>query len=46
MAEHKHEYLNAPEENIKTWDFVWRLMLYSGGAVLLLLLFLGLVVLR
>jgi hypothetical protein len=46
MAEHSNEYLKAPEEHIKTWNFVHHLMLYSGAGVLILLLFLGLIVLR
>lgn len=41
MAEHKLEYENAPEENLKTWNMIWKLMVYSGGGTLLLLLILG-----
>jgi hypothetical protein len=41
MAEHKLDYMNAPEENLKTWDKIWKLMVYSGAATLVLLLLLG-----
>ena len=42
MAEHKLDYMNAPEHNLKTWDNIWKLMIFSGGATLVLLLLLGL----
>ena len=41
MAEHKLEYMDAPEEKLKTWDRIWKLMIYSGAATLVLLLILG-----
>ena len=43
MAEHKLDYMNAPEENLKTWDRIWKLMIISGAATLVVLLILGLV---
>ncbi len=43
MAEHKLDYMNAPEENLKTWDMIWKLMIVSGAATLVVLLILGLV---
>ena len=43
MAEHKLDYLKAPEENLKTWDRIWKLMIISGAATLVVLLILGLV---
>lgn len=43
MAEHKLEYMDAPEEKLKTWDRIWKLMIISGAATLALLLVLGLV---
>jgi hypothetical protein len=43
MAEHKLDYMNSPEENLKTWDRIWKLMVISGGATLVLLLILGLI---
>jgi hypothetical protein len=42
MAEHKLDYMNAPEENLKTWDHIWKLMIVSGAATLVVLLLLGL----
>lgn len=41
MAEHKLDFMNAPEENLKTWDKIWKLMVVSGAATLVLLLILG-----
>lgn len=43
MAEHRNEFMNAPQENLRTWNMIWRLMIYSGAATLALLLILGLV---
>jgi hypothetical protein len=43
MAEHRHEFLKAPEENLRTWNMLWRLMIYSGAVTLVVLLILGLV---
>lgn len=43
MAEHKLDYMDAPEEKLKTWDRIWKLMIYSGAATLALLLVLGLI---
>lgn len=43
MAEHKFEYMDAPEEKLKTWDRIWKLMIFSGAATLALLLVLGLI---
>lgn len=43
MAEHKLDFMNAPEENLKTWDKIWKLMIISGAATLLLLLILGVI---
>lgn len=34
MAEHKLDYMNAPEHNLKTWDKIWKLMFYGGVATL------------
>ncbi|MBE9552194.1 MAG: hypothetical protein IMF05_01895 [Proteobacteria bacterium] len=42
MAEHKLDYMNAPEHNLKTWDKIWKLMIVSGAATLVVLLLLGL----
>ena len=41
MAEHKLDFMKAPEENLKTWDKIWKLMIVSGAATLVLLLILG-----
>ncbi|MDH5409823.1 MAG: hypothetical protein OEY16_00430 [Alphaproteobacteria bacterium] len=41
MADHKLDFMNAPEENLKTWDKIWKLMIISGAAVLVVLLLLG-----
>jgi hypothetical protein len=41
MADNKLDFMNAPEENLKTWDTIWKLMIISGGATLALLLILG-----
>lgn len=43
MAEQKMDYMNSPEENLKTWDKIWKLMIVSGAATLALLLILGLI---
>jgi hypothetical protein len=43
MADHKLDYMNAPEENLKTWDRIWKLMIISGAATLVVLLILGLI---
>ena len=43
MAEHKLDYMNAPAENLRTWDMIWKLMIASGAAALVLLLILGLI---
>ena len=42
MADRKLDYLKAPEENLKTWDLIWKLMICSGAATLVVLLILGL----
>jgi hypothetical protein len=42
MADHKLDYMNAPEHNLKTWDKIWKLMVFSGAATLVVLLLLGL----
>lgn len=42
MAEHKLDFTNAPEENLKTWDMIWKLMIVCAGATLIVLLLLGL----
>jgi hypothetical protein len=41
MAEHKLEFMNAPEENLKTWEHIWKLMVVTGISALVLLLILG-----
>ena len=41
MAEHKLDYMNAPEENLKTWNHIWKLLIFSAAAALLVLLLLG-----
>lgn len=38
MADNELEFLKAPEENLKTWNIVWKLMVASAGAVLVVLL--------
>ena len=43
MADHKLDYMNAPEENLKTWDRIWKLMIVSGALTLVVLLILGLI---
>ncbi len=43
MSGKKLEFLNAPDEHLRTWDIIWKLMIFSGAATLLLLLVLGLV---
>lgn len=42
MPEHKLDFTNAPEENLKTWGIIWKLMIVSGGVTLVVLLLLGL----
>ena len=41
MAEHKLDFMNAPEDNLKTWGMIWKLMIVSGGVTLAVLLLLG-----
>lgn len=41
MAEHKLEFMKAPAHNLETWDKIWKLMIVSGAATLVLLLILG-----
>lgn len=38
MAGKELEFLKAPEENLKTWNLVWKLMILSAAAVMALLL--------
>lgn len=45
MAEKSLEFLKAPQQNLQTWDKIWKLMIGSGAATLLFLLILGLAVL-
>ena len=30
----KMEFLNAPEQNLRTWDKIWKMMLISGVVTL------------
>ena len=41
MAEHKLDYMNAPEHNLQTWDNIWKMMIICGASVFALLLILG-----
>jgi hypothetical protein len=42
MTGDKMDFLNSPEENLRTWDKVWKLMIISGAATLVVLALLGL----
>jgi hypothetical protein len=42
MADHKLDFMNAPEENLKTWDKIWKLMIISAVATLVVIGLLGL----
>jgi len=37
----KMDFLNSPEQNLRTWDKIWKLMIGAAGATLVLLLLLG-----
>lgn len=41
MAEHKLEFMDAPEQNLRTWNKIWKLMIITGISALVLLLILG-----
>ena len=41
MTGDKMEFLNSPEENLRTWDKVWKMMIISGAVTLLVLALLG-----
>lgn len=41
MAEHKLDFQKAPEDNLKTWDMIWKLMIVCAAASLVVLLLLG-----
>ena len=43
MTGDKMEFLNSPEEKLQTWDKVWKLMIISGAATLVVLALLGLI---
>lgn len=43
MTGDKMDFLNSPEENLRTWDKIWKLMIISAGTTLVVLLLLGLI---
>ena len=43
MTGEKLDFLNSPEENLRTWDKIWKMMIISGAATLAVLGLLGLV---
>lgn len=43
MTGNKMEFLNSPEENLRTWDKIWKLMIVSGAVTLAVLALLGLI---
>ncbi len=43
MAYGKMDFEKSPEEKLRTWDKIWKLMIISGAGTLLVLGLLGLV---
>ena len=43
MTGDKLDFLNSPEENLQTWDKIWKLMIISGAVALAILGLLGLI---
>ncbi len=43
MTGNKMDFLHAPQENLQTWDKIWKLMIISAAASLAGLGLLGLV---
>lgn len=43
MSGNKLDFLNSPQENLQTWDKIWKLMIVSAAATLAVLGLLGLV---
>ncbi len=43
MTGDKLDFLNSPEENLRTWDKVWKMMIISGAVSLAVLALLGLI---
>jgi len=43
MTGDKMDFLNSPEENLRTWDKIWKLMIVSGAVTLVVLALLGLI---
>jgi len=43
MTGDKMEFLSSPEENLRTWDKVWKMMIISGAVALIVLALLGLI---
>jgi len=43
MTGDKLDFLNSPEENLRTWDKIWKLMIISAAVTLAVLGLLGLV---
>ncbi|MDH3229567.1 MAG: hypothetical protein OEN55_07235 [Alphaproteobacteria bacterium] len=43
MTGDKMDFLNSPEENLRTWDRVSKLMIISGAVSLVVLALLGLI---
>ncbi len=43
MAYGKMDFEKSPEENLRTWDKIWKMMLVSGAVSLVILGLLGLI---
>jgi hypothetical protein len=44
MTGNKMDFLDSPQENLQTWDKVWKMMIISGAATLAVLGLLGLII--
>ena len=44
MTGTKMDFLNSPQENLATWDKVWKMMIVSAAATLAVLGLLGLAI--
>ena len=42
MTGNKMEFLNSPEEKLRTWDKVWKMKIISGAVTMVVLALLGL----
>jgi hypothetical protein len=43
MTGDKLDFMNSPEENLRTWDKVWKMMIVSAVVSLAVLALLGLI---